>query len=113
MAATASRRHGPKASVWKMREPNAIARSQVTGRKDGQLFNKPKAMNKKTHPISDGWLHLKLTMNSSEPLGYKSIDYIEGMCAAHAPENYEFAQFKQHGATIKAIYRKKKTAVAA
>lgn len=70
-------------------------------------------MNKKTHPISDGWLHTKLTLNNKEPLGGKGIAYVKGMLTAQTPDAYEFAQFEQHGATVKAIYRKKKTAVAA
>lgn len=64
-------------------------------------------MNKKTHPISEGWLHAKLTLNNKEPLGDKGIAGIKALLTCKDPDAYEFAQFEQHGPTVKAIYRKK------
>lgn len=52
-------RHGPKACNWQMREPNAIARSQVTAGKTAQFFNERVAEWLKAPDCKLGslWIH--------------------------------------------------------
>lgn len=49
-------KHGPKACVWKMREPNAIARPQVTAGKDRHSFHTMKHSGISINSLADEYV---------------------------------------------------------
>lgn len=60
-------------------------------------------MNKKTHPIEEGWLHATLTMSK----GTIDENAVKNIMTGGKIDDYDFPLFQVKGRTIKAIYRRK------
>lgn len=61
-------------------------------------------ISQKQYPPKDGWILATLTMKSRELVDRKQIERI---LSAGNPEEYEFPEIEQHGAKVKAVFRRK------
>lgn len=61
-------------------------------------------MKKTSHPRSEGWLTVTVTLTTRE---LQPIEVIKDVLSFGRPDNYEFASIVQTGSKVKAILRQK------
>ena len=60
-------------------------------------------MSKTLYPTSRGWIHVSMTLKTSDPV---DRDEARALCSGGKPDDYEFATIYQHCRVLKIIYRK-------